>query len=60
MNAAAPNVNDGGGERELPQLSPEREKELTKRLGRKHTAVPISKMIADLKEQAERLQKQQS
>jgi len=47
-------------EQEVPKLSPEREQELTDRFGRLHTAVPISQVIADLKEQAARAQTPQS
>jgi hypothetical protein len=47
-------------ERELPKLSPEREKELTDRLTRLNTAIPISQVITEFKQRAERLQSPQS
>jgi hypothetical protein len=47
-------------EHELPKLTPEREKELAERLARLNTAVPISQVIAEFKQQAERLQNPQS
>ncbi|WP_439625901.1 hypothetical protein [Gemmata sp.] len=40
-------------ERELPKLSPERERELADRLTRLHTAVPIEQVISELRGQAE-------
>lgn len=36
-------------ERELPKLSPERERELRDRLTQLHTAIPMSQAIAELK-----------
>ena len=47
-------------EREVPRLTPEREKELAERLTQMHTAIPISQVIAELKEEAERLRTRQS
>ena len=46
-------------DRELPKLSPERQRELGERMTRLHTAVPMSQVIAELKQQAEQFQKQQ-
>ena len=46
-------------ERELPKLSPEREREMADRLTRLHTAVPIEQAVAELREQAERARQTQ-
>jgi hypothetical protein len=46
-------------DRDLPKLTPEREQELRERMTRLRTAIPISQVIAELKQQAEQLQKQQ-
>jgi hypothetical protein len=47
-------------DRELPKLSPEREKELADRLTRIPTGIPISQMIVELKQKAEQLRTPQS
>jgi hypothetical protein len=47
-------------ERELPKLSPQREKELAERLTRLNTAIPISQVIAEFKQQEDRLRNPQS
>jgi hypothetical protein len=47
-------------ERELPRLTPEREKELADRSTRLHTAIPVSQVIAEFKERAEQLRTPQS
>ncbi len=44
----------------VPANDPARKAELAARLQRLHTAIPLSEVIADLKQQAARLQTQQS
>ena len=44
-----PKAADFLAEQDVPKLSPEREAELRDRAARKHTAIPVQQMIAELK-----------